>query len=212
MAESTANGWFLKSLVTGGWVIEDLRIRVPDDRATWVTADQHNSSTDLHRGVSQRLIYKFTYGDIYQALPPQQDNGVRQQLQAALDEVAKLATENDRLRSEIGGLRIALQSLKSAPPPATAPDVSAVLTPDLMANLAAQISAQINLRAPLGTMVPEPQQASPQLPGSSVPMFIPDTFGADQADVQIQVNTQKTDSSAVQSAGNKLKSLRKKDG
>ena len=207
-------GWFVKSLVTDGWLVEDINVRVFTDRAVWVTADQHNSSTDLHRALSQRLIYKFALSDLDQMTVPliQQSSA---ELQEAKDEVVRLARENDILRAEIAGLKIALSSLSrgpvAAPVPVAVTQQPLSMSAESMDALAARILAKVHMISPSGTTgyAPAPLAATHQ---QDVPMFIPDSFGADKAAVQIQVETQKADGSAVQSAGNKLKDLLRKKG
>lgn len=206
-------GWFVKSLVTDGWLVEDINVRVYTDRAVWVTADQHNSSTDLHRAISQRLIYKFALSDLDQmTVPLIQQNSA--ELQEARDEVVRLARENDILRAEIAGLKIALSSLSrgpvvAAPVPVAVTQQSLSMSAESMDDLAARILAKVHMTSPSTGYAPAPLAATHQ---QDVPMFIPDSFGADKADVQIQVETQKADGSAVQSAGNKLKDLLRKKG
>lgn len=169
---------------TGSHYLEDIKINVHHQHPTFIPADQVLSSTDLHRALSSKILFKLMDNTTH--LPkPQEDKVGLQEENRVLREVLALREQQlqgsvDALTAQIKTLASAISDMRQAGP------VTVV-----------QTAASHSNPASVAGVV-----------GGEVPMFIPEV-DVSAAKVRLQVSEQTSEGSSVAEAANRLKQLRK---
>lgn len=183
-------------MVTGSYMIEDLRISVPHQVAVYVPAEQAYKSKDFWRGISQRRLFLLTGGSGLAVEPDAKTPLADETLtEAALDN-KKLRRDLERSRQQNVGLQGAIQSMQG--------QLGAILQV-----LGKFENGEIPLAvAPQIAAVQAAQAEANKAVGGEVPSFIPDDLKPDNARSNISVDAEVVEGSSVMDAAKLLRKAR----
>jgi len=191
-------GVTVTGLVTGTYMIEDIKVPVPHQIAVFIPADLMHRSKDLWRGLQQGKLFKLTGGLGLAAQSPASPIKAPPPSEAPR-ELTALRVENSRLQTELATARQHNKTLQE--------EVSAMQKQlGEILGVLARIEASggvASKAAPAGA--PEGTEAV----GGEVPTFMPDLkTGTSKASIQVEKSS--VEGSSIEDAASRLKDLRQK--
>lgn len=195
-------GFTVTGLVTGGWLVEDIRVSVPHGVAVYIPADQAYKSKDLWRAIQQGRVFPLTGGAGLAVEPP-----TTKTLEKDPD-VAELEAENKKLRHQLGetkrqkdALHQSVQSMQG--------QLNSILSvlgriENGEISVAIVTAPQTTSSVTLAAAQPEPNLAV----GGEVPQFIPDNLSPEDAKASIDVKSEVVEGSSVSSTAKLLRQAR----
>jgi hypothetical protein len=172
-------------ITMGQYVIEDIRVIVPQHEVVVIPADKAFQSRDLWRAINQRKVFQLHAGT--KTWP----NG---QVPPAV-ETAALADQNKMLEQALAD-----QKAQNAAVLEAMAEQSRVIQ-QLMQTVT-------NLRVAPGASAPEAPQTD--VPSADAPMYVPSTVKPDVKEQRIKAQQSSSDASGVDNARSKLRAFRKK--
>lgn len=197
MTSAMAGEIVVAGLMTGGYLIEDIRINVPHQVAVRIPADLAMQSKDLWRAIQQRLLFKLDAGAGIYPVPvssPSDDN----------HRIAVLEAENKTLRQELDaerqrnqGLQVSFQGLQAS-------------LRGLELSLGRMESSPRVYSQPGASPVVNAGTSTPEVVGGGTPTFVPSRIRPEtNVDAKIQTTTETSEKGNVSAAANKLKEMRR---
>lgn len=169
-------------ITMGQYVIEDIRVIVPQHEVVVIPADKAFQSRDLWRAINQRKVFQLHAGT--KTWP----NG---QVPPAV-ETAALADQNKMLEQALAD-----QKAQNAAVLEAMAEQSRVIQ-QLMQTVT-------NLRVAPGASAPQTEN-----PSADAPMYVPSTVKPDVIEQRIKTQQSSSDASGVDNARSKLRAFRKK--
>lgn len=189
-------------LVMGGHHLEDIGITVPQGQAVTIPADKAVVSRDLHRAISQRLVFPLHPGPGALPVVFAKDDGERQrQVEILTQEVSRLREENLRLKQEVAQLKQEVFLPKDTSDPRL----------DEILNLVKSITSLPNTvlkGAPVPVEVP--RVTLPGVVEVETPQFIPSQIRPDGVETHIEPTREVSDGAGVGGAVSALRKLRQR--
>lgn len=190
--------------VASDHVIRDIAFNCPKGILVIVPAEQAARSKDLHRDISQRVLWPMQGHPTIDFLPPsasphradirllQERVGILELAEQRLkDRNAFLESENSRLEAENQKLRVE----------ATSDHKLDLILAKLQEKPAPPLYAGVTPTSPL-----------PEVVGGEAPMFIPETGPSPSLTEHIEVKAEVKEGGDVSNAASKLRSIRRKNG
>lgn len=195
---NVVGGITVTGLVTGGHVIEDIKVSVPYQVAVYIPADKACISKDLWRGIGQRRLFQLE-GGAGISFAPAAGNGGSEELKLEVD---RLRQENLRLREEVSSLTSQLAEARQ----------QSTSSQESLGNMQGQLEAilravgnlgQGGLRVVAGGSEVEPTRVI----GGDSPVFIPSFTPA--STTNIRTDSEVVENSALSSAARALRAARR---
>ncbi len=197
-------GFTVTGLVTGGWLIEDIRVSVPHGVAVFIPADDAYRSKDLWRAIQQGRVFQLTGGAGLAVEPPVSKPESKNR------DVSELESENKSLRRQLGeerrqksalqrsieGMQAQLASISSFFGKVESGEVPLMIaSPQMTAPVASLAPSQV-----------EPNEAV----GREVPNFIPDNLAPEGAKASLDVKAEVVKGTSVSDTAKLLRKARGK--
>jgi hypothetical protein len=187
-----SNGMKVTALVAGGHRIDDLRVFVPEGGEVTIPAEQVYRSKDLHRGLSQRQLFRLGTGPVQPPAPP----APRAEKQSAQARAATPSSESPRIRElerETEKLRSQVSDLKST-------------VEEKLDKVLGKLDGAA-VAAPRGKTSQAKTRAAVE---DDTPRFIPEQITPSDATVNVSVKEKSGDGDDVGKAKSALRRVRKK--
>lgn len=195
-------GFTVAGMVTGSFLVEDIKISVPHQVAVYIPADQAYKSKDLWRGINQGRLFLLTGGS---GLAVEPNTDMPTTVVAA--DLTEAQADNKKLRQKLGetqqqkmALEESLQSMQG--------QLTSILR--ALGRIESGGNGGIAVRGlPQAVAAVAAAVETNQAVGGDVPSFIPDGFVSDDAQSNITVEATVVEGSSVQDAAKLLRQARR---
>jgi hypothetical protein len=187
-------GLVVVGITPGGYLIEDLGIRVPHQVAVTISPDQAVKSRDLYRAINQQRIFKLdgTVGLALSADPVVLESPI--EVRQLKEELNQSSAKNVELERSLKEMQQKLDTI-----------------------LGVLSKRETSNNAPLATSVTERRSTTDEDLDLSldelcaeIPVFIPSTIKPEGAETRIEKNTDVAGGGEVAAAANKLRKFKKR--